>query len=286
VNVVRAVWLFLLVPALPACGSSSKGGFVPDTNTNTDKGGATDADPAFSDDGVDPAAASTVAEVYGHSSDTLYKLDPDTKAVTVIGKFHGCSDVIDIALDASARLFATTTDAIWRINKATAGCSRIGHGTFPNSLSFVPKGTVDANGEALVGYDDGDYVRIDTQTGVKTKIGSIGGGFSSSGDIVSVKGGPTYLTVKGPGCNDCILEVDPSTGAMKKNWGSIKHVDVYGLAFWAGSIYGFDDGGELFEVKLTGSAPSTTPITMPAKPFGLSFWGAGSTTSAPLAATK
>ena len=56
--------------------------------------------------------------------------------------------------------------------------------TYPNSLSFVPKGTVDPNVEALVGYNGGTYVRIDTVTGAVTSIGNLGSGYSSSGDIV------------------------------------------------------------------------------------------------------
>src|SRR5262245_17183260 len=40
-----------------------------------------------------------VAEVYGHSASELYKLDPLTHEVTVVGPFNGCSQVIDIAID-------------------------------------------------------------------------------------------------------------------------------------------------------------------------------------------
>lgn len=225
-------------------------------------------------------------EVYGQSSDTLYRLDPKTKAVTEIGKFRGCGPVIDIALDESSNLFATSYQALYTVDKATAACSEIAKGAYPNSLSFVPKGTVDANAEALVGYEDATYVRIDTKTGAKTTVGALGGGLRSSGDIVSVKGGKTYLTVKGTGStctsNDCLVEVDPASGAMVKNWGSIEHHNVFGLAFWGGKVYGFDDGGALFEVTFGTSQLTTALIPMPSKPSNLSFWGAGSSTSAPL----
>jgi hypothetical protein len=276
---------------IAACGaSSSKSGFEDPDGGGSSSGGTSSGQPgdggsSFNDDVVQQTPE-PIAEVYGHSAGTLYKLDPNTKAVTVVGDFNGCSSVIDIALDENSKLFGTTSDALWAIDKTSAKCTQIGTGSFPNSLSFVPKGTVDPNVEALVGYEDSDYVRIDPQTGKKTVIGSIGSGYSSSGDIVSVKNGPTYLTVKGNNCDDCVLEVDPATGAMKKNWGSIKHADVFGLAFWAGSIYGFDNGGELFEVKVSGSTLTTTPIAIPGQPQGLSFWGAGSTTSAPVVPTK
>jgi hypothetical protein len=227
-----------------------------------------------------------VNEVYGHSATTLFRLDPKTNDVTAVGDFSGCGPVIDIALDEASTFYATSYQALYKVDKATAACTEIAKGSYPNSLSFVPKGTVDPAAEALVGYEDADYVRIDVATGAKTKIGALGGGLKSSGDIVSVKGGKTYLTVKGTGsnctANDCLVEVDPATGKMMKNWGSIEHHNVFGLSFWGGKIYGFIESGDLFEVTFGTSQLATNVIPMPNKPANLSFWGAGSSTSAPL----
>jgi hypothetical protein len=224
----------------------------------------------------DPVAPS---EVYGHSATTFYKLDPDTKEVTVIGDFKGCTNVIDIAIDAESNIIGTTFKGLYKIDKATAQCTLITNGTYPNSLSFVPKGTLDPNVEALVGYQNATYVRIDPVSGQVTNLGEIGGGLISSGDIVSVKGGGTYLTVNGPNCFDCLIEVDPKTGSLVKNWGAVGYSAVYGIAFWAGSVYGFTDSGFLFEITFAQDKIISTPIpSMPAP----SFWGAGSTTSAPV----
>jgi hypothetical protein len=231
----------------------------------------------------DPAE---VAEVFGHSATTLYRLDPLTKAVDVVGDFKGCGPVVDIALDEKSTLIADSYAALYKVDKATAQCTEIAKGAYPNSLSFVPKGTVDPNAEALVGYDGGDYLRIDVDTGAVTKIGSLGGSFQSSGDIVSVKNGKTYLTVKGGSCDahDCLVEVDPATGKMLKNWGSIEHQKVFGLSFWGGKVYGFDNAGQLFEVTFGTNQLATTEIPIPKAPSTLQFWGAGSTTAAPLVA--
>jgi hypothetical protein len=225
-----------------------------------------------------------VSEVYGHSAGTLYRLDPVSKEVDEVGDFSGCGPVIDIALDEKSNLIAASYQALYTVDKANAECTEIAKGDYPNSLSFVPKGTVDPNEEALVGYDGGDYLRIDTKTGTSTKIGTLGGSFVSSGDIVSVKGGKTYLTVKGGSCtvHDCLVEVDPKNGKLIKNWGSIEHQKVFGLSFWGGKIYGFDESGSLFEVAFGTSQLATTEIPIPKAPAGLQFWGAGSSTSAPL----
>ena len=117
-------------------------------------------------------------------------------------------------------------------------------------------------------------------------IGSLGGsGLESCGDIVSVINGPTYLTVVGPGCMDCLVEVNPKTGAITKNWGPLAHSDVYGIAFWAGSVYAFDAAGGLFEVTFAAGKLGTKAIPIP-NGAGLEFYGAGSTTSAPVTATR
>lgn len=260
-------------------GTGGGGGASSSTTTSENVGGGLINTGGSAGGGTGGSAGD--ARVYAQSASTLYKLDPVTKAVTTVGAFSGCGgDVIDIAVDKDGAMFAATSGMLNRVDTATAKCTFVAFGIYPNSLSFVPKGTVDPAAEALVGYNGSTYVRIDTQTGAESILGDLGQGYASSGDLVSVIGGGTYLTVYGNGCSDCIVEVDPKSGAMKKMIGSVGHADVYGLAFWAGSAYGFDDAGELFQIDLT-SGKSTT-INMPQKPAGLRFWGAGSTTSAPL----
>ena len=78
------------------------------------------------------------------------------------------------------------------------------------------------------------------------------------------------------------IEVDPRTGKKVRDWGSIGHKKVFGLSFWGGKLYGFDEAGALFEVAFDTNRIVTTPIPMPQRPGDLSFWGAGSSTSAPL----
>ncbi len=229
-----------------------------------------------------PAAEcpSSPPRIFAEGPNTLYKLDPDTLAFTKVADFQGCNGVIDIAIDKDGVMYGTTSGALWLIDSTTAACTHIAGGAYPNSLSLVPKGTVDPNEEALVGYNGSDYVRIDTTTGKVSPIGSLGdNGYASSGDIVSVIGGGTYLTVNGGGCNDCIIQVDPTTGAMMNMIGPLGHQSVFGLAFWAGTAYGFDDSGQLFSIDLSNG--STTSI--PKGGFDVpQFWGAGSTTSAPV----
>jgi hypothetical protein len=234
--------------------------------------------------------------VYGNTPDTLYKLDPVTNAITLVGPFQGCSgdagaaQVIDIALDKDGQMYGTSFTGVYKIDKTNASCTLLSTGTaYPNSLSFVPAGTVDPNVEALVGFAGNQYVRIDPMTGAITTVGSLGpagAGFASSGDVVSVIGGGTYLTVTGPNCetSDCIVQVDPKTGALVNFIGPLAHQGVYGLAYWGGAAYGFDNLGQVFKIDLSNG--TTTLIPIPNAPPNLIFYGAGSSTSAPIMPPK
>jgi hypothetical protein len=224
--------------------------------------------------------------VYGHTATTLYKVNATTKVVTAVADFHNCdSDVIDLALDAYSHAFVTTLNGLYRLDLSTANCTAVNPAstdTYPNSLSFVPKGTLDPSFEALVGYSGSSYVRINLVTGVIQQIGTLGGGFVSSGDIVSVNDGGTYLTVKDPNgspTTDFLVEVNPATGGLVRNFGALPFNNVYGLAFWGGSLYGFSNGGTLFEITINGS--STTSAAVP-NAMNEQWNGAGSTTAAAL----
>ena len=235
---------------------------------------------AFMTSSTGQGGAGEIAEVFGHSGSVLYRLDPVTKVVTTVGPFSGCDQsVIDIALDKDSNLYATTFGGLYHVEKTTAACSLIQSGSYPNSLSFVPAGTLDPSVEALVGYLGDQYVRIDPVSGNVSAVGLLqGNGLLSSGDVVSVKGGKSYLTVKGTACADCLVEINPATGKMLNNLGDVGFTDVFGLAFWAGSVYGFTNAGELFEVSFPNGVLTTNTINAPG---ASSFYGAGSTTSAP-----
>jgi hypothetical protein len=229
----------------------------------------------------DDAPAGPWHGIYGHSASRLFRIDPDTYEVTAVGAFEGCDGIIDIAVDGSHRIVAASGKALWSVDPQTAKCAWIANGSFPNSLSFLPAGAFEAGAEALVGYVGARYVRIDASTGRISDLGNLDEpGLESSGDIVSVRGGKTFLTVKGEGCaTDCLVEIDAKRGSIVKNWGELGFASVYGVAFWGGHVYGFSDGGSVFEVTFEADRAVARPIAARSQ---FAFWGAGSTTIAPL----
>jgi hypothetical protein len=297
--------LAAIVLPLAACAAGNDDPAASSTSGNGGAGGAvTSAGGSASDGGAGGANTSAggagggfmvgaggsyegPAEVYGHSKETLYRLDPETKNVGTVASFSGCGTsniIFDIALDAESNLYGTNEEGLYAIDKSTAACTLINGGVYPNSLSFVPKGTLDADQEALVGFVDDQYVRIDPTTGAMSNVGAPwNNGFISSGDVVSVKNGPTYLTIKDKPpstgqCADCLVEINPTTGAIVKSYPGLGFAKVFGTAFWAGKVYGFTNAGEIFEITISGTTLTTALVPTP---MGLSFWGAGSTTSAP-----
>jgi hypothetical protein len=261
-------------------GGASAGGAAGGASAGGAAGGASAGGAASVDAGV-------VTFVYGHSADTLYTVDPVTKAVQRVGSFSCAFDITDLAIDGNGNAFIVGFSGFYRLDLRNAACTPINTTlTYPNSLSFVPRGTLDPNAEVLVAYSGRFYYRINTTTGAQTQIGSgLPSGFESSGDIVSVQDGGTFLTVKNmfsnPMCNDCLVQVNPTTGALVRNYGPIPYQDAFGIAFWGGSVYGFTVSGQLFEIGPNGTGIITTPIAIPNAPPGLSFNGAGSSTAVP-----
>lgn len=256
------------------------------------------------------ASAPRVGRVYAHTASTLYLYEPFTKKVTSLGAFDcleqpdGGADtsMIDIAINGSGQMFGTTFAGFVTIDASNASCSVVkASAGYPNSLAFVPAGTVDPSREALVGYafdgfnDANRYVRIDTTTGQMTDIGKLNPQgattlYESSGDIVAIANdnNRAFLTVRvTPDVdtnNDLLAEIDPTTGALKRIVGDTGFKHIYGFGYWAGRGYGFDGEGHLIQIDMVTGA-GTSLITYKADGGAISWYGAGTTTQAPTTET-
>jgi len=142
--------------------------------------------------------------IYAHSDDTLYSMDPQTKAVTVIGPFMGTSDsstdsvVTDLAVDSNDEVYVNTESVVY---KAALPATPPGAVTLTKvatiqgtskfyALAFAPQGALDPNSEVLVGGDStGALWSINTTSGATVNLGTFGANgtgatFVLSGDIV------------------------------------------------------------------------------------------------------
>ena len=279
-------------------GKGSSTTLGPDAGASTDAGDGLGGDGGLGDAAFDVSDDAAVepptgpAAVYGHSATTLYKVDPEALDAIELGPFQAESggsinDMTDIALDKDGVMYGVTFGALYRIDYAAKppSCKRLATlGTQFNGLTMIPAGMLDPDEEVLVGVaNDGGWWRVDVAAGASsatlTKLGSYGGGHVSSGDAVGIIGDAVYATTKLGGFgNDHVVTVDPKTGKVTKDLGTLPVSDLYGVGYWGGILYGFADNGRLYQVDL--KTMSLKEVALKAKPS--SWWGAGVTTKAPV----
>jgi hypothetical protein len=290
---------------LEACSSSEP---APAKPTKKDASNVPPEVPPDDDGSVIPPSTTDSGpgsgRVYANTTDTLYLFEPISRKYTRIGAFSCLNPgeaVIDIAVDRVGTMYATTFGRFLKVDPIDATCVEKGVApvgvNYPNSLSFVPAGTVDPTKEALVGYVQvglraDQYTRIDTDNGTMTTLGNLNPPsavvlWSASGDLISLiqASNKTYLTITGDlndaSATDSLAEVDPTTGVLIKVLGNTKQTHIYGLGYWAGKGYGFSDDGRTSEIDITnGSAVIANTLTGDGGP--LPWYGAGVTTFAPV----
>jgi hypothetical protein len=242
--------------------------------------------PPASDAGDTAASGQTLDVVYAHSGSDLFRVDPISMEVERIGPFtmpnpitggvRYLNTVTDIAVDRTRKIIGLTYTQVLNIDPATGNCTQLAPlpmGNRFNGLSWI---RADQGPEQLVASSyDGGLFQIDPATGVATRIGSLGGGMQSSGDLVSVASHGTLLTVKGTGpmANDQLVRVDPATGAATVI-GPTGFRAIWGLGFWGSKVFGFTQTGQFILIDPRTGA-GTLVKNFPAFPF----WGAGVTTA-------
>jgi len=308
-----------------ACSDSTPTGSALDARSDDDAGKkptAKDGGSSSGDlpDGADPPlpdGGKPPGRIYAHTRDTLYRFDPLANTLTLVGKLDcvptggvgdGDDSVLDIALDRTGQMYATTFYRFLKVDATSGHCTVVNAtlmpvNSYPNSLSFVPLGTVDPTQEALVGYaydqfnDATIYTRIDLTTGTMSDLQNLnppvspdGNEYGLAGDFISLArdNGKTYGAIKvltgdaGSG-NNLLAEIDPATGTMKRIIGDTGQTGFFGLGFWAGKAYGFTDTGGIYEIDIT---TGKSVLAFDAKDdagAGIVWFGAGVTTDSPTA---
>ena len=272
--------LIVLASTLAACGPGTRG---------TDPGGtAPDAASSTPDSPVaqpgDDAGDGSIASVYANTAGALYRVDPDTLAITKIGDFgwpNGGSDsMTDIAIDQHGTMIGVSFGSVYRVDPSTAVTTLLSSslsGTF-NGLSFVPAALVGATGDdVLIGTrnDDGIVFRIDPTTGQTTMAGDMAG-FSSSGDLVAVDGFGAVQTADNGLGPDRLVRLASQTFQATPIGSDIGFANIWGVAYWKSKIFGFTSAGEFVLID------PTTGVGTLIQANGPAWWGAAVTTVAPI----
>ena len=270
-----ALTMFVAAIAAAACGPAERSG----TGGGDDAGGGSDADP-----GTPPPGNGATTYVYAHTSSTLYRVDPDTLAITQVGDFvwsNGSDSMTDIAIDKAGVIIGVSATSVYRVDPSNAHAMRLSNGLTGlfNGLSFVPAAMLNQTGDDVLvatRNQDGAVFRVDPMTGQTTQIGDMGSSFSSSGDLVAIAGFGTVQTADNGLSPDRLVTLAPQTFAATPVGTDIGFGDIWGLAYWKNKIFGFTDSGEFVLID-----PATGKGTL-VQSGGPAWWGAGVTTLAPI----
>jgi hypothetical protein len=271
------------IPRLEDGGPFDTGVRVPDAGAPPDGGPRPDAG-----ENIDNVL------VYAHSRDTLFSFSPRSLEVTEIGAFTlaggAAPNILDIALDRDGVMYATSREALFRCDPMTAVLTEVGAFGIAdnelNALTFLAEGELGPTEVMIGATDEGNYYRIDPASGRATLLGSYPDEWLSSGDIVSVAGLGTFATLKrsdypadiaarirfAADGSSTVTVLGPTRSA------TTNYTQLFGVAYWGRSIFGFTNDGELLQIdKDTGAATAVSTATGSDQ-----FWGAGVTTLAPI----
>lgn len=243
-------------------------------------GGDLDAAVVDASDGavVLPADPTKVSVSYAAGKNAVVYAFDFTTATFTAQTSTGCPSAEETAVMADGTVYVTSSDSRdlfkWT---AGAGCARVGTNL---GLPFA-LGTAELSGvEELVGYRNGDYVKVDRATGAVTTItaGALGT-LRPSGDVTRI-GTKGYLAAQSgtgngalacPVGGDCVVSVGLTDG---RPIALVKHfvgLGIFGIAHSGGQLL-FYANGQVFpfdpSTQVLGAALASTPA-------GASFSGAG-----------
>ena len=278
VRVMRTLLLAAVFVA-GACGPGSRNPGDPDAPGGRDGNGG-------------DSSNADMSRVYAHSGSKLYRIDTQSLHPVEVGTITGLGamSLTDLAIDKSDHMVGVTLNSLYAINPATGAATLVkalvGSSGY-TSLSYVPSNLNDPSSTDILvsANDQGDVFQIEPTTGVSTKLGSFGtagaGKVISSGDLIGVRGLGIYATVDvGTQPNDYLASIDPVTWKATPIGTGTGFNHIFGLGFWAGTIYGFVDNG-------TGSGKiitinPNTGVGTAVDTGAIQWFGAGVSTDAPI----
>jgi hypothetical protein len=252
-------------------------------NDDRDGDGIPDTNDPFPDDQTRPGQVNANT-VYAHTSNELFYLGIKQLEVYRVGSFRFPNAAIDkrmtdIAVDRYGVMWGIGFSDVFVVNPNNAECWRMA--ALPqefNGLTLIPRGVLGTASDVLVGVSiAGGWWRLDLSQGAAgpqvttSSLGQYGSSWISSGDAFSIEGVGTFASVKrGTFSSDELVELDPKTGLVTRVVGPLgSYGRVWGLAGWANRVYGFDEGGDIFEIELS------TGQLIAKKSTNHAWWGAG-----------
>ena len=229
--------------------------------------------------------------VYASTDHTLYQVNPTTLVETQLCTFGGqltgssADNVTDIAITSNGTLYAITETALFTVSLPSGStCTATKVATLSTSSTRFVCLAFTAGDTLLAADEQGSVYTIQASSGTVTKVGSFGGTLSCSGDIVGINDANQTIyasaydsNCSGGHCTDKLVTLSSSSNYAASVIGDLGYSRVYGLGYWAGTLYGFTYAGQTLQIDPT-SAASTLINTV----SGATFSGGATTPLAPV----
>ena len=188
----------------------------------------------------------------------LWAGDPTTALYTLVGNSGITGGFTDIGFAAGVLYGLDSGGNLYSVNTSTAAPTLIGN-TGITDGSLV--GLSDSTSGLLIAGGNGNIFTVNTGTAALTP-GTPGGAYQTAGDLDFDGSGNLWLTSTTPAA-DTLYQVDPVTGAILYNAGTLPFANVFGVAYDSenGTLYGFEVGGTQFDINTTNAASSGTDVT-------------------------
>lgn len=222
-------------------------------------------------------AAAPPARAAGFTIDvdgTLYSIDCRASKAKKLGVVRSGGEgaplvLTDLGTTPAGALYGVSDGSLYKIDVKDPGRSRkVGEHGLLGPYGFC----ISPDARAYANTADGGFHEIDLGNGKSARVGSMGGGFRASGDLVFI-GEKLYSSVKDADGVETLVQIDPRTGAARKI-GAIVAADGANVANVFGLI--LDDGG-LFGLTAGGTIVLIDPKTARAQVLDfmtIRFWGA------------
>jgi hypothetical protein len=242
--------------------------------------------------GSNPGSGSNfeVSKVYAHTGNTLYRVDSMALTTVEVGPLTGIGteSLTDLAVDKNANMVGITLSKLYAVDAATGSATLIKDlsqsASGFTSLSYIPTDLSDPNSADILvsANDQGAVYQIDPTSGSAAMIGSYGSDASgnkivSSGDLIGVRNLGIYATVDvGKQAGDYLAQINPTTWKATPIGTGTGFDNIFGLGFWAGTVYGFTNKGQMITIDIH------TGVGTMVQSGSQQWFGAGVTTDAPV----
>jgi hypothetical protein len=178
---------------------------------------------------------------FAHTDEELYRVDPFNFTAELVITLP--ATLWDIDTHPNGSLYAISDVALYVLDERGATWNSVG-GVDPQG---APNGlAIDNEGTAYVTSGNFLYT-VDLLTAEVTWVGSMGGGFESSGDCVVNKDNTLLMASRHRTGTDTIIRINGAT-AEATEVGDIGVTSVFGLTAAWGTLYGLTSRGELIEI--------------------------------------